>query len=288
MSKYEEILKKYEESANNTSTGSGRKFDLKNYFNTFLKEGVKQGTEKIRILPGKEGAPFYTEIMTHSAKIDGKKKVFACLKHLNDEDCPFCEARAELLATGTDGDKELAKTYGARKMYIIRVIDRNAEEEGVKFWRFNHDYSKKGTFDKIIGIINTLKTDIDDPNTGRDLTINLGRDHNGYVVITSIVHNDPTPLTKDKTKGREWLADERTWRDVYSVKNYQYLEIVVKGGVPMYDKVGEKWIDKAAVSKDNDTSADELNNELTMGNQKSQPTTPVTQTVDTDDDDLPF
>jgi transcription initiation factor IIE alpha subunit len=45
-------------------------------------------------------------------------------------------------------------------MYIAKVIDRD-NDEGVKFWRFNHDYRKEGIFDKIHGVLNSVKKNKD-------------------------------------------------------------------------------------------------------------------------------
>ena len=107
-------------------------------------------------------------------------------------------------------------------------------------------------------------------------------------------------MSEDESKVKAWLGDTRTWRDgIYAVKSYDYLEIVVRGGVPAWDKVKECWVDKDTLSDDNnsatDTSTDDLESELTMGSSSSSLTTddttvstPATVGADDDDDDLPF
>jgi len=276
-------------------------YDLKNYFNTYIKEGVKSAVKEIRILPTNDGTSPFVEVHGHKVQIDGEWKTFACLKHEKDEPCPFCEAREALLATGNEADKELAKKYNAKRMYVVKVIDRGAEEEGVKFWRFNHDYRKEGIFDKIHGVLTSLKTnrDVTNPETGRDLAITINRNQNGVPVVSAVVALDSTPLSEDSEKSSTWLADSRTWEDVYSVKSYDYLEIIVKGGLPVWDKDEKKYVDKASLKSENSDSS--LEEELTMGVENvkanvqaatakttTQPTQTSTPATDEDDDDLPF
>lgn len=276
---------------------SEKVYDLKNYFNTHIKDGVKFATKEIRILPSKKGSPF-VEVHGHKVQVDGEWKTFACLRHEKDEPCPFCEAREELLATGKESDKELAKKYAARKMYVVKVIDREHEEDGVKFWRFNHDYRKEGVFDKIHGVLTALKTNknVTDAQNGRDLSISINRNQNNVPVVSAIVALDATPLSDDSEKMEKWLSDERTWEDVYSVKSYDYLEIIVKGGMPVWSKEENKYIDKASLKNDNANSS--LEDELTMGvenvkanikaAQQTPPKTVVTKIEKEDEDDLPF
>jgi hypothetical protein len=276
---------------------SEKVYDLKNYFNTFIKDGINSATKEIRILPSQDGSPF-VEVHGHKVQIEGEWKTFACLKHQKGEACPFCEAREELLATGKESDKELAKKYNARKMYVVKVIDRENEEWGVKFWRFNHDYRKEGIFDKIHGLLTALKTnkDITNVTTGRDLAISIQRNQNKIPVVTSISAQDATPLSEDAEQAEKWLNDARTWEDVYSVRTYDYLEIIVKGGVPVWDKDEKKFVDKEALKADSSSTQEE---EITMGidNVKanlqaatvSEPkATETSVTTEDEEDDLPF
>jgi hypothetical protein len=270
-------------------------YDLKNYFNTYIKEGVKSATKTIRILPTSNGSPF-VEMYGHKVQVDGEWKTFPCLKHEKDEPCPFCEAREALLSTGEDSDKELAKKYNARMMYVVKVIDRDRPEEGVKFWRFNHDYRKEGIYDKIIGVLNAIKKDVTHPETGRDLVLTINRNQNGIPVVSAVASLDPTPLSEDKEQATEWLADARTWEDVYSVRSYDYLAIIVKGGTPVWDKEGKCFVDKATLAETSD-EASNLDSELTMGVENvkanvvastAEVSAPETTTTEDDGDDLPF
>ena len=287
------MLKQYE--TNTTSyTKSEKTYDLKNYFTTYLNEKEKSATKRIRILPTKDGSSPFVEMYGHKYQVEGEFKTFPCLKHEKGEDCPFCEAREALLATGRESDKELAKKYSAKKMYVVKVIDRDNEADGPKFWRFNHDYRKTGTLDKIYGVLQAVNKDITDPQTGRDLLVMIARDQNNRPIVQSISHLDPTPLSEDSDLVKSWLSDDRVWEDVYSIRPYEYLEILIKDGTPTWDKEAKKWVDKASLTPAE--GSDNLDAELTLGTQNvksnittssAEPTTAVATTGD-DDDDLPF
>lgn len=272
-------------------------YDLKNYFNTYIPEGVKSATKQIRILPTADGSTPFVEVHAHKVLVDGEWKTFACLKHEKGEACPFCEAREALLATGKESDKELAKKYNARKMYVVKVIDRDHEDEGVKFWRFNHDYRKEGIYDKIIGVLNAIKKDVTNAETGRDLLLTINRNQNNVPVVSAVASLDPSALSEDQELKELWLSDTRTWEDVYSVRTYDYLEIIVRGGIPVWDKEEKKFVDKAALSTDNSDA--ELESELTMGVENVKANvqaaaateTPAMESSDAstdEEDDLPF
>ena len=292
---YQSMMAQYESNNKPKYEKSNKVYDLKNYFNTFIKEGVKSAQKTIRILPTADGSSPFVEIHAHKIQVDGEWKTFACLKHEKNEPCPFCEAREALLSTGKDSDKELAKKYNAQLMYVVKVIDRDNEAEGVKFWRFNHDYRKEGNYDKIIGVLNAIKKDVTHPETGRDLLMTINRNQNNAPVVSAVASLDPSKLSEDAAQVTAWLGDTRTWEDVYSVKTYDYLEIIVKGGTPAWDKDKKCFVDKAALTA-KDTSANDLESELTIGveNVKANVTAASTTTAETapvaavTEDDLPF
>jgi hypothetical protein len=304
------ILKQYKK---NTSNASSKKMSneerLKQYFTTYIPDGVQSKTKRIRILPVGENQTPFVEVKGHKAQVGGQWRTFICPKHEKDEECPFCEAREALLATGEKDDKELAKKFYPRLMYVVKVIDREHEDEGVKFWRFNHDFRKTGIYDKIMGVVQAIQgsaaPDFTDVENGRDLNISINRDQNNRPTVSSIAQGDPSPLHADKDTVEAWLSDDRTWEDVYSVKPYSYLEIIVKGGEPTWKRnasgEGGEWIDKNALSEDSE-KGDGEGEELTIGNDKSnesksesketetqkEPATTGESESDEDDDDLPF
>jgi hypothetical protein len=271
------ILNQYNNNQQSKST-TKKSYDLKNYFTPRLGDKEKNGSKHVRILPDSQGGTPFKEVYIHKLQIKGEWKKFVCLNHNFDKDCPFCEAREALLATGVESDKTLAKDYGARKAYVVKVIDRDAEDEGVKFWRFNHDYRGEGIFDKIIGIIKTrgAKGNIVDAESGRDLIIDMGKNQNNATIIKSIVDADPAPISEDKELSAEWLNDTRTWEDVYSIRTYDYLELVVRGAEPVWDKTKNKWVDKLELAE---SEASDLENTLTIGGEKDVEAPAVETTV---------
>ena len=304
MSIFDEMMAQYESSHNGKrDSGSQKTYDLKNYFNTVLPKGVDRMTKKVRILPPAQGlkTPFDT-MWGHVKKVNGEWKTFPCLKHEMDEDCPFCQAREALLATGKEEDKELAKQYSARQFYIIKVIDRDNEADGVKFWRFKHNYKKQGVYDKIMAAIKLAGHDISDLNEGRDLNIEIIRDGNMSVVQAISVALEKTPLSNNQDKVSDWTSDTRTWEDVYSVRGYEYLAIIVKGDTPVWDKDSKKYVGKLEMEAKGNTSSDDsddLEDELEIGMSTAQQSvktntitenTPVSASIEDEDedDDLPF
>lgn len=235
-------------------------FDAKNYFTIYdLADNEQSKTKEIRILPNPNGSPI-VPFHGHIAHVDGKKQTFACLKHTKGEACPFCEAREELLATGEQKDKDLAKEYRAKEMYIVKLIDRADEAHGPKFWRFNAAYDKKGVYDMIMGTVNGLKKNkaVMDPNEGRDLSIVTTRNEKKVPIVTSVVAQDSDVLSSNPEQQAAWLADTRTWENVFSVKNYEYLEIVVKGGIPVWDKELKTFVDKNGVKAESTPEAEDI------------------------------
>jgi hypothetical protein len=149
------------------------------------------------------------------------------------------------MKTGKESDKELAKQYKSRKFYIVKVIDRDNEQDGPKFWRFKHNYRQDGVLDKIIPIWRS-KGNITDPNTGRDLIIQLVKSKSGngkeYTSIQTIMHDDPGVLSADAEQSKTWVGDPTTWEDVYSKKPVEYLEAIARGEVPRWDSETKKYL----------------------------------------------
>lgn len=151
-----------------------------------------------------------------------------------------------------------AKKWQAKKFYILRGIDKGAEKEGVKFWRFKHNFKKQGVFDKLIP---ALQNFIDkngvayyDPNQGSDLSITtteaefMGRK---YTDVSAIFPNPKSKLHEDKFIMDQWLNDNTTWRDVFKpatapvITPYEYLVLVGQGNDPYWedsDANNKHWV----------------------------------------------
>ncbi len=279
---------------------------LKNYFTTYLPDGETTGNKSIRLLPDANGGSPFEIINVHSAKVEKWEK-FLCLESHKGEPCPFCQARKVLLskededATGKmipktaaqlARDKETAKRYNVKEMYVVRVIDRDKEEEGVKIWRFWKNYKGQGTYDKILALFK-LKGDISSASadSGRDLILQLDKNSDNITNVTSVMQDDLSPLSTNPELAAKWLADPKTWKDVYSYKTFDYLAIIVTGGIPVWSSEAKTYVDKNTVGNTNantknikDVTETEVSMNEVLANMVDKSNTPSTE----DDSDLPF
>jgi hypothetical protein len=158
---------------------------------------------------------------------------------------PLNEVNEALMMTGSEQDKVLARQYKSRKFYIVKVIDQDKPEDGVKFWRFKHNYKGDGILDKIIPIWKN-KGDVTDPSVGRDLILSLSlvKAPNGkeYTNVASIMYDDPTPISTDAAQQSEWTDNVMTWEDVYAKKPEEYLEAIAQGHEPRWSSEAGKYV----------------------------------------------
>ena len=280
------VLAQYE-SSKQSGSSSTSKFTqeerMKKYFAAILKDSEKQGQRKIRILPTTDGSSPFKEVWFHEINVDGKWQKFYDPGKNDNERSPLNEVYEELISTGRESDKQLATQYRSRKFYIVKVIDRDNEEDGVKFWRFKHNYKQEGILDKIIPIWKA-KGDVTDSDNGRDLILELTKAKTPkgafYTVIQTVMYDDPSPTHEDSKKASTWINDELTWEDVYSKKPIEYLEAIAKGDTPRWDT--EKG---GFVYSNNETS------EVSMGGTKPSKTNKEVsdpQSNDEVDEELPF
>ncbi len=282
MSTFDAVLAQYEKNKN-AASGSNNKVSqedrMKKYFTTVLPKGSKGEERRIRILPTKDGSSPFVEVKFHEVQVDGKwVKLYDPAQE--GKRSPLNEVYDALMSTGVESDRETARTYRPRKFYIVKVIDRDHEQDGPKFWRFKHNAKGDGVIDKIFPIFRN-KGDITDPEKGRDLILSLTLTKAGtgkeYTVINSVLNEDPGPLHQDADVAKSWVEDELAWSDVYSKKGEDYLEMVARGEVPRWDNDSKKWVSN-------------LTTEETIGGTASKSTTPVVDPQEEDDvdGDLPF
>jgi hypothetical protein len=277
------VLAQYEQSKQGgyTSTSKISQEDrLKKYFAAILKDNEKQGQKRLRILPTPDGSSPFKEVWFHEIQVDGKwVKLFDPGKNDNERS-PLSEVNEELMSTGRDSDKELAKQYKPRKFYIVKVIDRDNEADGVKFWRFKHNYKNEGILDKIIPIWRA-KGDITDATTGRDIILELTKAKTPkgavYTVIQTVMYEDAGPVHADTETAKSWITDELTWSDVYSKKPVEYLEAIARGETPRWDS------DKGGYAYGNSDES-----EISMGGKSEKQPTIDPQAGDQPDEELPF
>lgn len=242
------VLAQYEQNTQRSGGGKtsiSQEDRLKRYFTTYLPKGTKSGQKVIRILPTPDGSSPFKEVWYHEVQIDGKwTKLYDPGKN-DGERSPLTEVYEELMSTGKESDKELARQYRPRKFYIVKVIDRENEDHGPKFWRFKDNYKQEGILDKIIPIWKQ-KGDVTDANEGRDLIVDLSKSKTPsgieYTVVKTIMYDDPAPIHSDKSQMKEWVEDELTWKDVYSQKPVEYLEAIARGETPVWDTELKKYV----------------------------------------------
>ena len=281
MSTFDAVLAQYEKNKN-AASGNNNKMSsedrLKRYFTTVLPKGSKGEERRIRILPTKDGSSPFVEVYFHEVQVDGKWVKLYDPKQ-EGKRSPLHEVYEGLMMTGVDTDKELARSYRSRKFYIVKVIDRDHEQDGVKFWRFKHNYKNEGILDKILPIWKA-KGDITDAEKGRDLIIELKKaktpQGKEYTVIQTVMYDDPALLHEDKGIMSGWLEDELTWNDVYSKKPVEYLEAVAVGETPMWSSELKKYVYGETA-------------DISLGGAKQETPTPVDpQANEEPAEDLPF
>lgn len=221
------------------------------YFNIMLPSGVKEQDRTIRILPFSDDDldQWYKEEYYHTVEVINAKGVKETATvydpYTDGDESPIREMSKLLYNQGTETSKELAKKFNATKYYILRIIERGKEHEGVKFWRIKSNYKNEGIFDKILGGIKHLKSKGKDINihnifTGRDLDLRIELTTSSYGTYSSVktaIFDDQTPLHADEETMLAWAGDTtRTVRLAFPKKPIEYLEIIAEGGNPVWDR----------------------------------------------------
>ena len=289
------ILSQYEK---NSEKGGGNKPKisneerLKKYFTEKLRQGQKTAEKTFRILPSSDPtkSPF-VETYYHEMNVNGKYEKIHCTKLNDGGECKICEAREALYEDGSKKAKAMASSYTARKYYVVKGIDRDNEDHGVKFWRFKHKYTGDGVMDKLIPILKK-RGNIMDPREGRDINITTNRNDKGWSVVTSIMAEDPSVLTDPtSSNAKEWMANEETWRDVYSVKPIEFVNIVAEQKTPVWDSELKKFVaEEDKEEKESASLEEEINmmEGLTEEDENELEVEAVSLDSDDDNDELPF
>ncbi|MDB4452870.1 hypothetical protein N9145_01680 [bacterium] len=242
------VLAQYEQNTSKSNTGKqsiSQEDRLKRYFTTYLPKGTSSGQKRVRILPTPDGSSPFKEVWYHEVQIDGKwTKLYDPGKN-DGERSPLTEVYEELISTGKESDKDLARQYRPRKFYIVKLIDRDNEDHGPKFWRFKDNYKQEGILDKIIPIWKA-KGDVTDANEGRDLMVELSKAKTPkgieYTVVQTVMYDDPCAIHTDESQMKEWMTNELTWQDVYAQKPVEYLEAIARGETPVWSSDLKKYV----------------------------------------------
>ena len=278
------ILSQYENNTDNSSKKPkiSNEDRLKKYFTEKLQQGMKSATRRFRILPAKDGKSPFEEAYFYERQVNGKYEKIYCNKLNDGEYCPIYEAKEALMMEGSKKAKEMAMEYTPRKFYVVKGIDRDNEDHGVKFWRFKHNYTGNGVMDKLMPLFK-LKGDITDAREGRDIIITTNRNEKGWSVVTSIMCDDVTILTEDTTKANEWFNNEETYKEVYSRKSPEYLEIVSKNMTPVWDSEQGKYV--AEEDREEKETAS-LEDEITFLREDSNQTSTTSTSTTTNEDEV--
>ena len=200
------------------------------------------------------------------------------------------EMNKEQLLIKEENDKlfKSSKAWEAKKFYIIRGIDKGNSKDGVKFWRFKHNFKQQGVHDKLIPALKLFyqeNGDFTHVERGADLNIvvvdsTIPGTNRTYKDVSSIMPRNPSKLYDDPRVVQEWLEDNITWRDVYKptkaphLSSVEYMERVLKGTDPYWDESDQsnkRWVypdpndaelQKKANNRNENLDADDNNENL--------------------------
>lgn len=231
-----------------TQNNQSNSVDLTKYFNTALDEGAQSGEKSVRILPNQDDpTKWYKVGYFHSLKV-GKKYVKLYDPSQDGEISPLNDMYKFLMKKDDEESRRVAIGYKSRQFFIVRVIERGREHEGVKFWRFPIARDGSGIMDKIAPLVKKYGA-FWNPFEGFDITISMIRDKSkdskvGYTKVASVIPDRESKLSNDENQAVEWLSDPMSWTDVFKRKTVEYLEIVAEGSEPIWDAEKKGFIAK--------------------------------------------
>lgn len=224
---------------------SAKKVDLRNYFtpSSVLPKGVNTKDVRIRILPPHPGEPApFSMVKFHNVKVNGRyRKLYDPAQE--GKRSPLNEMRQLLLTSDDKEERRMAINYRSADYFICRIIQRDKETDGIKYFRFRSTDNGEGFMDKIVPYLQR-GYDLFDPNTGCDVTLSLKRNDRDQVKITTVIVEQPCRISDNDAQQEQWLADQSTWEDVYKKYEADYLEIIAKGDEPIWDKDKNCYIPK--------------------------------------------
>jgi hypothetical protein len=103
-----------------------------------------------------------------------------------------------------------------------------------------------------------------------------------YTSVSTIMYDDPTPISTDANLAKKWVDDESTWRDVYSRKPVEYLEAISRGESPRWDESQGKYVYL------NTSNSEASFGGATVAKNATVKETNVVVEDDYNDDELPF
>ena len=206
--------------------------------------------------------------LAYKNMVEAQKKLEKAKKEGDEEE-------EELQAKEVERWKKISLANKTTEYCVIRCIDRANEEDGPKFWKFtvrSDGKDPKNLIKKLwkarkqesiddaleeydVKNVEDLPEDFEPMNildleTGRDLKVTVSRvfDKDGKPTkktsTTIVDYGKERPLSKDAEQAENWINDSKVWSDVFIVKPYEYLSIILDGEVPFWDKQNSKWVSK--------------------------------------------
>ena len=317
----EDVFKQYEEEQKVVTTPKTQ-FNEKNYLQARLTDKETSKTLTIRLLPfSPDGGTPFKKVYMHTVKVNKEVapngwKTFVCPTHnkkdgeVMGEKCPFCEMTSKARELKSQSlDESTKKRYGdieflnrVKEMWIVRCIERGHEEDGVKFWLFNTSKKKEGVYDKIMNLAKVRaesaarkgnKYSIFDVNNGLDLIITLTKTADGKTSIQIVDDGFPSPISNNYEEGESWIKDPKKWYEVYTVKPYEYMSIIAMGGVPVFSKELNKYVDRDELNKlkeeaENERIEEALTEDKIDYSEVGKITEPQENNEAEEEEDLPF
>ena len=166
---------------------------------------------------------------------------------------PIVEFAEKLKRTGDTDDWKAGKKMEPKLRTFVPVIVRGKESEGVKFWGFG-----KTVYQDILGYIaDPDYGDITDPNTGRDIVLEVmsAEESNASYPTTTIRVKPATTKLADSPETIQQLLDgQKEITELYQELSYAELKSVL-----------ENWLNPSAAVND------EIVEELEAPKPKAQP-----------------
>ena len=136
---------------------------------------------------------------------------------------PIIQKAEQLKRTGNKEYWKLGNSLMPKKRIYLPIIDRDAEDQGVKFWGFGKQIQTQiGNY-----FANDDYGDISDVQTGTDLEITYQTPKeagNDFGKITILAKRNSSPLSRQPKKIDLWLKEQQDFFDIYKIPTYQELE----------------------------------------------------------------
>jgi hypothetical protein len=167
---------------------------------------------------------------------------------------PIVEFAEKLKRTGDTDDWKAGKKMEPKLRTFVPVIVRGKESEGVKFWGFG-----KTVYQDILGYIaDPDYGDITDPNTGRDIVLDVmsaEESNASYPTTTIRVKPATSKLADTPEQIQQLLEGQREITELYQELSYAELKSVL-----------ENWLNPSAA-----VGSDDIIEELESPKPKTQP-----------------